>query len=87
MDDILAAVDASGNVPVYLGSGASAETLRQFVPPAYGAIAGTSLKLDGRVEAPIDEGRVRSFALAMKSGNLIEPSLTQLQPSRKGALP
>jgi uncharacterized protein len=66
IDDVLTAVDASGNVPVYLGSGASAETVHQFVPPAYGAIAGTSLKRNGRVEEPVDEGKVRTFAQAME---------------------
>ena len=56
------AVDAAGKVPVYVGSGASAETISELTPPAYGAIVGTALKVGGAVTAPVDRIRVSEFA-------------------------
>lgn len=60
--DVAEAVNAAGSVPVYVGSGATIETLPTLIPPAYGAIIGTGLKERGDVHAPVDPARVRAFA-------------------------
>jgi hypothetical protein len=65
LEEVQAAVRAAAHVPVFIGSGANAATIGEFVPPAYGAIAGTSLKRDGGVTEPVDEARVRAFAQAL----------------------
>ncbi len=67
LEDLREAVDAAGRVPVYIGSGATTASIEHFVPPAYGAIAGTSLKRNGDVAAPVDTERVRAFADAMRA--------------------
>ena len=60
--DLAAAVEAASDVPVYIGSGATLETLPALIPPAHGAIIGTGLKENGNVHAPVDPARVRAFA-------------------------
>lgn len=60
--DVRQAVQSSGNRPVYIGSGITTESIARFVPPAYGAIVGTSIKRDGRINAPVDVERVRRLA-------------------------
>jgi hypothetical protein len=49
------------NIPVVIGSGLSDENLSQLLPLVDGAIVGTSLKVDGRLENRIDRERVRRF--------------------------
>ena len=65
LEDVSEAVQAEAGLPVYLGSGATAASISQFIPPAYGAIAGTSLKRSGIVSEPVDQQRVRAFANAI----------------------
>ena len=60
-----ARVRAAVDVPLLVGSGlteANAEAFRD----ADGAIAGTSIKRDGRVEAPVDAARVARLAAAFR---------------------
>lgn len=52
--------------PVFVGSGITAETATEF-RCADGFIVGTSLKRDGRVDAPVDVARVRAVAAAVAS--------------------
>lgn len=66
VDDVLEAIRAAGDRLVYIGSGATPDSVSQFIPPAFGAIAGTSLKHDGDVSAPVDVSRVAAFAAAMR---------------------
>ncbi len=56
-DDVSRAVEAAG-VPVFVGSGVSADNLAEFVPPASGVIVGSWLKRDGLVANPVDAIRV-----------------------------
>lgn len=51
-------------VPVLIGSGLSAENASPLGPRCHGAIVGTSIKQDGRVEAPVDVARTRALAEA-----------------------
>ncbi len=56
-DDVSRAVEAAG-VPVYVGSGVTADNLVEFVPPASGVIVGSWLKRDGIITNPVDAQRV-----------------------------
>jgi membrane complex biogenesis BtpA family protein len=55
--DVQRAVDATG-VPIYVGSGVTADNLSNFVPPAAGVIVGSWLKRDGVISNPVDARRV-----------------------------
>ena len=52
---------AAGAVPVFIGSGVTAETIRQFLPHCDGFIIGSAFKRDGRVEEPVDAARVTAI--------------------------
>ncbi len=58
------AVKSVSRRPVFVGSGVTAETASQY-QSADGFIVGTTLKQDGRVEAPVDVARVRAVARAI----------------------
>jgi membrane complex biogenesis BtpA family protein len=49
---------AAGKAPVFIGSGASAQTLESYLPHADGFIIGTALKRDGQTANPVDRERV-----------------------------
>jgi membrane complex biogenesis BtpA family protein len=57
-------VKAVSDRPVFVGSGITAETAAEY-RRADGFIVGTALKKGGRVEAPVDVGRVRAVAAAI----------------------
>ncbi len=66
MDELRAvrhAIDALGPraVPIWVGSGASAETAATLLEHADGLIVGTSVKSGGRLDAAVDPGRVRAL--------------------------
>lgn len=65
LDDLHQAVCAAKGAPVFIGSGATAGTISSVMPPAYGIIAGTGLKENGDVHAPVDIAHVREFARAV----------------------
>ncbi|MEX1157874.1 MAG: BtpA/SgcQ family protein [Thermomicrobiales bacterium] len=56
-DDVVRVVEAAG-VPVYVGSGVTADNLAQFVPPATGVIVGSWLKRNGMIANAVDAQRV-----------------------------
>ena len=47
--------------PLLVGSGATKENILKLLECADGAIVGTSLKVDGITENPVDGGRVKAF--------------------------
>ena len=53
--------------PVLMGSGTTAENIGEFLRYADGAIVGTSLKVDGVAENPVDAGRVRRYMAAVRA--------------------
>jgi predicted TIM-barrel enzyme len=61
MNRVLAAVDA----PILIGSGLNAENAAAY-GAADGAIVGTAVKREGRVEAPVDLDRVDRLVRAFK---------------------
>ncbi len=63
-DDVREAQRASGGKPVLVGSGITAENVAELLQHAAGAIVGTALKRDGRVELEVDPARVARLRAA-----------------------
>ena len=59
-DDIVAAREQC-NLPLYLGSGITAENLHRYVTHADGFIVGSAFKADGRWHGAVDPRRVERF--------------------------
>jgi membrane complex biogenesis BtpA family protein len=57
-DDVRDAQRAAGGKPVLVGSGLTVDNAKELMQHAAGAIVGTSLKRDGRVELAVDPARV-----------------------------
>jgi membrane complex biogenesis BtpA family protein len=53
--------------PILMGSGTTAENVADFLRYADGAIVGSSLKVDGVMENPVDGERVRRYVDAVKA--------------------
>jgi uncharacterized protein len=53
--------------PILMGSGTTAENIADFLQYADGAIVGTSLKVDGIGENPVDLERVKRYMAAVKA--------------------
>lgn len=66
LERVRAAVGRSAVLLV--GSGLDAANARALAAHADGAIVGTALKRDGRVEAPVDPQRVRAVRAALDGG-------------------
>ena len=64
-DDVRRAANVAGRVPVYVGSGISADNVMEFVPIAQGLIAGSWLKIEGDVRNRVDVERVRRLRSAL----------------------
>ena len=56
---------AAGDVPVYVGSGVTVKTVRQFLVQCDGVIVGTSLKVDGVATNAVDVKRVEAMMKAV----------------------
>lgn len=56
----------AGDLPILIGSGATAENVAAFLEVAHGVIVGSSIKVDGRCENPVDVDRVRRFVAAAR---------------------
>ena len=52
---------AGAAAPVFVGSGVTLDTIGRFLPHADGFIVGTWFKRDGRIEHPVEVGRVREL--------------------------
>jgi membrane complex biogenesis BtpA family protein len=64
--DVEAVRQICPKAPVLIGSGFNAENSREFLPLINGAIVGSSLKRNGRVNNPVDSTRVKTLARAME---------------------
>ena len=60
-DDLRTVRAAGVEAPIYVGSGATAQTLPELLAIADGAIIGTAAKVDGVLGNPVDAGRVREL--------------------------
>jgi len=52
--------------PILMGSGTNADNIAEFLQYADGAIVGSSLKVDGVAENPVDVERVRRYVAAVE---------------------
>ena len=60
-DDARRVKSVAGDAPVLIGSGATPESLRSFLPHADGFIVGTALKTGGIVTNAVDSQRVQDL--------------------------
>ncbi|MEY4631185.1 MAG: putative sgc region protein SgcQ [Pseudomonadota bacterium] len=58
---------AAGKHPVFIGSGAALDNLKELSRHARGFIVGTALKRGGDLAAPVDSSRVASFRQALNA--------------------
>ena len=65
MDDVRRVKGVAGSRPVWVGSGASPQTISAIRQAADGVIVGTVLHRDADIRAPIDVDRVRSITETM----------------------
>ncbi|MFQ6080649.1 MAG: BtpA/SgcQ family protein [Candidatus Bathyarchaeia archaeon] len=61
LEDLTRVRKAVPDRPLLVGSGATKENILKLLERADGAIVGTSLKVDGITENPVDGGRVKAF--------------------------
>lgn len=60
-NDVVAARKGAPDAPILIGSGVGQSNLNTFLPIIDGVLVGTSLKVDGRVDNPVDISRVRNL--------------------------
>ncbi len=65
LDALKATRIAAGGHPVFIGSGTSPDNVGELSKNAYGFIVGTSFKVGGVLDAPVDVGRVAKFMAAV----------------------
>lgn len=63
----VSAVAESVNIPVFVGSGVTAENVREYADSAACLIVGSALKKSGRWDRPPDEARVKKLVQAIHS--------------------
>ncbi len=63
----VAAVREHSTLPVFIGSGATDDTVGELLQHAHGVIVGTHFKRDGVVEHPVDPVRVGQFVAAARA--------------------
>jgi hypothetical protein len=66
LDDVAVVRCAVPEAPVLVGSGVTVETVRATLAAGHGAIVGTWVKQEGRVERPVDVERVRRLVAAAR---------------------
>lgn len=66
LDKVRRAKEASRGRPILMGSGTSVDNIGDFLRYADGAIVGTSLKVDGQGENPVDLERVKRYMEAVE---------------------
>ena len=59
MGDAIAARKGVPDAPILIGSGISADSVRDYLPVVDGVLVGTWLKVDGKLENPVDLARVK----------------------------
>jgi hypothetical protein len=64
--EVLLAVRHAAPGPIWLGSGARVETVREWLGIADGIIVGSALRKDGRAGGPIDASRATEFVKAAR---------------------
>ncbi|MEM6520206.1 MAG: BtpA/SgcQ family protein [Cyanobacteria bacterium P01_C01_bin.70] len=80
LEDLELAKAAAGDVPVFIGSGASWENIGKLMQSADGVIVASSLKRKGDIHQPIDPIRVRQFVESLEAGVAIRESASNYHP-------
>ncbi len=65
--DLRAVRDAVPDKPIFVGSGATVENIRELLAIADGVIIGTAIKQDGCTTAPVDPARAEAFVREARS--------------------
>ena len=65
--DVIAARNGAPDAPLLIGSGVTAASVLDFLPVADGVLVGTSLKVNGRVENPVELSRVQAVVERARS--------------------
>lgn len=81
LEDLELAKAASGETPVFIGSGASWENIGRLIQSADGVIVASSLKRKGDINQPIDPIRVRQFVEALEAGVAIREATLSERPT------
>ncbi|MBF2034850.1 MAG: BtpA/SgcQ family protein [Leptolyngbyaceae cyanobacterium T60_A2020_046] len=81
LEDLELAKAASGETPVFIGSGASWENIGRLIQSADGVIVASSLKRKGNINQPIDPIRVRQFVEALEAGVAIREATLSERPT------
>lgn len=68
MSDLTAVREVSRTVPLYVGSGVTAENVAGLLETADGVIVGTAAKVGGLVANPVDVHRARAIVAAAATG-------------------
>ncbi len=68
LEKVRKAKELSRGRPLLMGSGTSAENIADFLRYADGAIVGTSVKVDGQGENPVDAQRMAAYMRAVERG-------------------
>ena len=79
LEDLELAKAAAGDVPVFIGSGASWENVGKLIQSADGVIVASSLKRKGDIQQPIDPIRVRHFVEALEAGSTVQAATPTYQ--------
>lgn len=66
LDDVETVAQACHEAPILIGSGFNTENAKMLLPFISGAIVGSSLKRDGKLDNPVDPGRVAALRKIMK---------------------
>ncbi len=65
-DNLRIVKEVSGEVPVFINTGARTDNIADLIQYADGVIVGSSLKVDGMTWNPVDPRRVREFMMALR---------------------
>ena len=66
VDDVKLIKKHAKNLPVFLGSGINEKNVNEYLPYISGAIVGSSLMKDHKVENPVDTKNVKRFMSKIK---------------------
>jgi membrane complex biogenesis BtpA family protein len=66
MVDLRSVREAVPDRPIFIGSGATVQNVRELLTVADGVIVGTAIKQGGRTTAPVDADRARAFVQAAR---------------------
>jgi membrane complex biogenesis BtpA family protein len=67
LGDAIAARKGAPDAPILIGSGVTADSVRDYLPVVDGVLVGTWLKTDGQVANPVDLNRVKQVVAAAQA--------------------